>query len=71
MVESIKSIAARVGATCYADPFLPATDDGAPGRNMRRGLTRLVAPIRQQLRQLAADDPQHSAVMAYPGARDR
>ncbi|MDP1702496.1 MAG: 2Fe-2S iron-sulfur cluster-binding protein [Aestuariivirga sp.] len=27
MVDSIKEIAARIGAVCYADPFLPATDD--------------------------------------------
>jgi 3-phenylpropionate/trans-cinnamate dioxygenase ferredoxin reductase subunit len=27
MVDSVKSIAARVGSTCYADPFLPTTDD--------------------------------------------
>ncbi|MFN3746974.1 MAG: 2Fe-2S iron-sulfur cluster-binding protein [Hyphomicrobiaceae bacterium] len=27
MVDSIKSIAARAGAVCYADPFLPTTDD--------------------------------------------
>jgi 3-phenylpropionate/trans-cinnamate dioxygenase ferredoxin reductase subunit len=27
MVDSIKSIAGKVGAVCYADPFLPTTDD--------------------------------------------
>jgi NAD(P)H-flavin reductase/ferredoxin len=27
MVDSIKSIAARIGAVCYADPFMPTTDD--------------------------------------------
>lgn len=27
MVESVKSIAARIGAACYADPFLQTTDD--------------------------------------------
>jgi 3-phenylpropionate/trans-cinnamate dioxygenase ferredoxin reductase subunit len=27
MVDSIKSIAARAGAVCYADPFLPTTGD--------------------------------------------
>lgn len=26
MVDAIKSIAARAGATCYADPFVPTTD---------------------------------------------
>ena len=27
MVDSIKEVAARTGAVCYADPFLPTTDD--------------------------------------------
>ena len=27
MVDSIKSIAARTGAVCYADPFMPTTDN--------------------------------------------
>src|SRR5215471_9005134 len=27
MVDSIKAIAARIGAVCYVDPFLPTTDD--------------------------------------------
>ncbi|NJO38692.1 MAG: hypothetical protein HC871_15160 [Rhizobiales bacterium] len=27
MVDSIKSIAARIGAVCYADPFVATTDD--------------------------------------------
>lgn len=71
MVETIKSITADVGAVCYADPFLPSTDDGVRSRAPKRGITGLVAPIRQQLRLLAFDDPQQSAVMAYPGARER
>lgn len=27
MVDAIKEVAARIGAVCYADPFLPTTDD--------------------------------------------
>jgi len=27
MVDAIKSVAARAGAVCYADPFLPTSDD--------------------------------------------
>jgi hypothetical protein len=27
MVDSMKSIAAHAGAVCYADPFLPTTDN--------------------------------------------
>lgn len=29
MVDSIKSVATRAGAVCYADPFLPTSDDSA------------------------------------------
>ena len=36
MVEAIKSAAAVVGATCYADPFLKTTDDTFAGRVMAR-----------------------------------
>jgi NAD(P)H-flavin reductase/ferredoxin len=71
MVESVKSIAADVGAVCYADPFLPATDDAAESGNRKRGITRLITPIRRQLRQIAFDDVRPSATMAYPGVRDR
>ena len=27
MVDAVKSIAALIGVACYADPFLPTTDD--------------------------------------------
>jgi hypothetical protein len=40
MVESMKSIAAHIGAVCYADPFLPTTDDTAE----ESVLTRWIAP---------------------------
>jgi len=71
MVEAVKSIAANVGAVCFADPFLPAANDRADGGVHMRAITSLVAPIGRQLRQLALDNPQPSAVMAYPAVRHR
>ena len=57
MVHSIKSAAAFAGAVCYADPFLPTTDDTmaetfltrtrqwlAPTSNGRRGNSLAIAP---------------------------
>jgi hypothetical protein len=40
MVDSIKSIAAQVGAVCYADPFLPTTDDTVEASVLTRAVTR-------------------------------
>jgi ferredoxin-NAD(P)+ reductase (naphthalene dioxygenase ferredoxin-specific) len=40
MVESIKEIAAHVGAVCYADPFLPTTDDGVEESVLARAKAR-------------------------------
>jgi NAD(P)H-flavin reductase/ferredoxin len=62
MVDSIKSIAANVGAVCYADPFLPTADDPVEESVLARAmglLTRqmgqLAAPAKwQQMRELAA-----------------
>ena len=47
MVDAIKSIAVHAGAVCYADPFLPTTDDDATRRRPvpREGLARRAAPV--------------------------
>ncbi len=55
MVDSVKSIAAHVGAICHADPFIPAAGgtierDGSPGVS-----GRLAAPPGRRIRQLAFD----------------
>jgi 3-phenylpropionate/trans-cinnamate dioxygenase ferredoxin reductase subunit len=49
MVESIRSIAARTGAVCYADPFLPTTDDGSEESALTRTISRLAAPSEWQM----------------------
>jgi NAD(P)H-flavin reductase/ferredoxin len=68
MVESVKSIAANVGAACYADPFLPTTNDATEVGILSRGISSLAAPIGRRMRQLVSDDPR--PVIAYSGVRD-
>jgi 3-phenylpropionate/trans-cinnamate dioxygenase ferredoxin reductase subunit len=56
MVDSIKSIAARIGAACYADPFLPTTDDTVEDSVLTRAMGWL-ADTSRQMGQLALDRP--------------
>ena len=44
MVDSIKSIAARDGAVCYADPFLPTKDDTVEESLLTRAMEWLAVP---------------------------
>ena len=54
MVDSIKSIAARSGAICYADPFLPTINDTVEESVLSRATGWLA---RRQADQLALDRP--------------
>lgn len=47
MVNAIKEIAARIGAVCYADPFLPTTDDTVEESVLDRGVKWFTALIRR------------------------
>jgi len=47
LVNSIKSIAAGFGAVCYADPFLPTTDDPVEESALTRAMGWLTATGRQ------------------------
>ncbi len=50
MVETVKSIAARYGAVCHADPFLPSGDDGAERSGvLARAMEWLAVPADWQL----------------------
>ena len=51
MVDSMKSIAARIGAACYADPFLPTTDDTVEENVLTRAMGWLAMPISRQMGQ--------------------
>lgn len=55
MVDSIKSIAARIGAACYADPFLPTTDDTVEEGVLSRAMGWLTAPSNRKMGQRAVD----------------
>ena len=61
MVDSIKSIAAHAGVVCYADPFLPSTDDTVEDSVLTRAMARsmgwLTVPASKQNRQFALDRP--------------
>jgi 3-phenylpropionate/trans-cinnamate dioxygenase ferredoxin reductase subunit len=47
MVDAIRSIAARIGAVCYADPFLPTTDDTVEESALTRAMGWLAATKRR------------------------
>jgi NAD(P)H-flavin reductase/ferredoxin len=73
MVDSIKSIAAHFGAVCYADPFLPTTDDTVEASVMTRAMGWLSVTSRQ-MGQFALDRPRNrreQPVQAYRVAEAR
>jgi 3-phenylpropionate/trans-cinnamate dioxygenase ferredoxin reductase subunit len=55
MVDSIKSIAGRIGVVCYADPFLSTTDDTVKKGVLTRAMGWLTLPSGRQMGQLALD----------------
>jgi NAD(P)H-flavin reductase/ferredoxin len=55
MVDSIKSIAGRLGVVCYADPFLSTTDDTVKKGVLTRAMGWLTLPSGRQMGQLALD----------------
>ena len=67
MVDSIKSIAALIGAACYADPFLPTTDDTVEESVLTRAMGWLALPTSRQMGQLALDRRRQPAGTADAG----
>ena len=55
MVDSIKSIAARIGAVCHADPFVATTDDTVEESALTRAREWLALPSRRQMGRPALD----------------
>ncbi len=51
MVDAVKSIAAMNGAVCYADPFLPTTDDTAENGVLTRAKGWFAPSTGRQMRQ--------------------
>jgi NAD(P)H-flavin reductase/ferredoxin len=68
MVDAIKSIAARNGVVCYADPFLPSTGDTVEEGVLSRAIDWLAVPGSRQSRQLALNRPPNPARSAGAGA---
>ena len=76
MVDSIKSIAARAGAVCYADPFLPTTDEKVKDSVLTRAIGWLALPtaaVREQIAitsrqkgQLALEGPKRQLAIEPP-----
>jgi 3-phenylpropionate/trans-cinnamate dioxygenase ferredoxin reductase subunit len=52
MVDAIKTIAGRIGAVCYADPFLPSTDTAVEAGMLARAMGWLGVPTARQMGQL-------------------
>jgi NAD(P)H-flavin reductase/ferredoxin len=67
MVEAVKSIAALNGAVCYADPFLPSTDDKVKESVLTRAIGWVSVPSRRQTSQLALDRAQREPPMLAYG----
>jgi NAD(P)H-flavin reductase/ferredoxin len=59
MVDAIKSIAARIGAVCYADPFLPTTDDTVEESVLVRAMGWLGVPSGRPMGQVALNRPRN------------
>jgi 3-phenylpropionate/trans-cinnamate dioxygenase ferredoxin reductase subunit len=59
MVDAVKSIATRIGAVCYADPFLPTTDERVEASVLNHAMELLAALTRRQVDQLALDRPRN------------
>ena len=65
MVDSIKSIAARTGAVCYADPFVPTTDDAVEESVLTRVIKWLAVPTAATQERIAIES-RHKGLLALP-----
>ncbi len=70
MVDAIKAIAARIGAVCYADPFLPTTDDAVEESVLTRAMGWLGVPTSRQTGGARSQSPRQPAATADAGAWD-
>jgi 3-phenylpropionate/trans-cinnamate dioxygenase ferredoxin reductase subunit len=57
MVDSVKSIAAHFGAVCYADPFLPSTDEVIEKSVLTRAMGWLASSTTRRLDEFTSDRP--------------
>ncbi|HEX2841689.1 2Fe-2S iron-sulfur cluster-binding protein [Hyphomicrobium sp.] len=74
MVDAIKSIAARNGVICHADPFLPAGDDRIEGSILLRAKEWFTVPTNRKLGHLTpdrVDDRREPPMLRYGMAEAR
>jgi NAD(P)H-flavin reductase/ferredoxin len=74
MVDSVRAIAAHVGAVCYADPFLPTSADTVAESALLRASRRVAGFTSRQMGRLAFDRPgsrRGQPVQAYRMAEPR
>jgi NAD(P)H-flavin reductase/ferredoxin len=69
MVEAIKTIAGRIGAVCYADPFLPSTDTAVEAGVLARAMGWLGVPTARQAGQLSLGRRRNRREQAAEGYR--
>jgi len=69
MVDAIKTIAGRIGAVCYADPFLPSTDTAVEEGVLARAMGWLGVPTARQVGQLSLGRRRNRREQAGEGYR--
>jgi len=69
MVDAIKTIAGRIGAVCYADPFLPSTDTAVEEGVLARAMGWLGVPTARQVGQLSLGRRRNRREQAAEGYR--
>ncbi len=70
MVDTVKSIAARAGAVCYADPFLPTSDNTVEESVLTRAMGWLAVPT-AAMRERIAIAAEQKRQLALPPPRKR
>jgi NAD(P)H-flavin reductase/ferredoxin len=68
MVDSVKAIAARFGASCYADPFVPTNNDTVEESVLTRAMGWLTGPT-AAMRERIAIASQQTRLLALPPPR--
>jgi hypothetical protein len=66
MVDSIKAIAVRSGATCYADPFVPTNNDAVDESVLTRVMKWLAVPTPALQERIAIESRQQRTLALPP-----
>jgi 3-phenylpropionate/trans-cinnamate dioxygenase ferredoxin reductase subunit len=69
MVDSVLSIAARFGAVCYADPFVPTTNDSSEESVLTRAIGWLAVPTAAMRERIALTGRQNRQLALPPPPR--